>query len=148
MEHGLSKGYTQTNFLEYIQAREIYDGHNREVKDIPESVLNQYKEEWESKKYDHKDEIRFRRILFDVYNDKLSNRLRGHINDYMEDFQDKFFIKEFEDAANSKKALINGSIADFSDLTLSSHLLNNFLSVNNSTTDASVIEEFVDNTSA
>lgn len=148
MEHGLSKGYTQTNFLEYIQAREIYDGHNREVKDIPESVLNQYKEEWESKKYDHKDEIRFKRILFDVYNDKLSNRLKGHINDYMEDFQDKFFIKEFEEAANSKKALINGSIADFSDLTLSSHLLNNFLSVNNSTTDTSVIEEFVDNTSA
>jgi hypothetical protein len=40
MEHGLSKGYKSSNILEYIQAREIYDGHSRQIKDIPKEVLD------------------------------------------------------------------------------------------------------------
>lgn len=145
MEHGLSKGYKSSNILEYIQAREIYDGHSRQIKDIPKEVLDQYKSEWEAKSFDHRDEVRFKRIIFDVYNDKLSKKLQGHLDEYMDDFNDKFFVKTFENATTDIKELINNPTMD---LTLSSQVLNNFLAVNQSSNSSNLITEHVDNISA
>ena len=145
MEHGLSKGYKSSNILEYIQAREIYDGHSRQIKDIPKEVLDQYKSEWEAKSFDHRDEVRFKRIIFDVYNDKLSKKLQGHLNEYMDDFNDKFFVKTFENAVTDIKTVINDQSMD---LTLSSQILNNFLAVNQSSDSSNIITEHVDNISA
>lgn len=124
MEHGISKGYSFNNILDYIHAREEYDGHHRPISAIPETVLNKYKEEWNSKNLSYKDEIRFKRKVFDYYNNKLSNALTGHIQEYFDDFNDKFLVGTFEES----NQLVMSGINDTTDLTLASNQLNSFLS--------------------
>jgi hypothetical protein len=47
----------------------------------------------------------------------LSKKLQGHLDEYMDDFNDKFFVKTFENATTDIKELINSPTTD---LTLSS----------------------------
>lgn len=100
MDSGVTKGYVPTNILQHIEFREASLDHDRKLSEIPKPELEEYIKEWENKSIDYIDKVRERRKWFDRINDKLSNIIQNHTNDYLNDLD--IFINKVERTTDSK----------------------------------------------